>query len=408
LAAVIESPGFSDAAVERALFNALPTESIAPDDISAKESRWLLDPRRTPVVGEGMFGSVVVPTNLGSAFKIQSGKTKDFYQNEVDMALRTAELGYGPKVEALTLRSIGDEGDDIHDTYRAITRSEAVPHRKFEQLSTPEQKFLNVERFKVTESLIRGGILNKDNHTGNILLNDVTKKPVQVDSGLAREYDPFNIIHLNDRLSNIAYGLKTAGLNEAADATRQVGRGLLDELDRNPSPELYAEAENFFNRSGNILLKAPNKYPGQPKQTPRLAGRLQAGIQSATGAVKPATKALLLDAAINYGLGASPKEAFVTALSDPISAENLGGAPTAAIERLGPQGQFVDTRTNTVLSPQGLYTDTGIAYRKGKPVIVPRGSVAGEGNILTQSQQLLQNAAAVWKKRLGSLGIFGR
>ena len=50
--------------------------------------------------------------------------------------------------------------------------------------------------------------------------------------------------------------------------------------------------------------------------------------------VKPATKAFLLDAGINYALGASPQEALVTAISDPISAENLGGAPTAPIERL--------------------------------------------------------------------------
>lgn len=123
---------------------------------------------------------------------------------------------------------------------------------------------------------------------------------------------------------------------------------------------------------------------------------------------KPTTKAFLLDAAINYGLGASPQESIVNALSDPISAENFGGAPTAPIERIGPQGQFVDTRSNTVLSPEGRYTNTGIAYKGGKPVVVPRGSVAGEGNIMTQAQQVFQNAASAWKKRLGALGIFGR
>jgi len=124
--------------------------------------------------------------------------------------------------------------------------------------------------------------------------------------------------------------------------------------------------------------------------------------------VKPATKAFLLDAGINYALGASPQEALVTAASDLISAENLAGAPTAAIERLGPRGEFVDTRTNTVLNPQGRYTKTGIAIKNGKPIIVPRGSVAGEGNILTQGVAVLRNAVKVWKQRLGALGIFGR
>jgi hypothetical protein len=123
--------------------------------------------------------------------------------------------------------------------------------------------------------------------------------------------------------------------------------------------------------------------------------------------VKPATKALLIDAGINYVLGASPQEAIVTAGTDLISAESLGGAQTAAIERMGPRGEFVDTRSNTVLGPQGAYTKTGIAYKNGKPIVVPRGSVAGEGNILTQTQDTLKNAASVWRKRLGALGIFG-
>ena len=124
--------------------------------------------------------------------------------------------------------------------------------------------------------------------------------------------------------------------------------------------------------------------------------------------VKPATKALLIDAGINYALGASPQEAIVTAGTDLISAESLGGAQTAAIERMGPKGEFVDTRSNTVLGPQGTYTKTGIAYKNGKPLVVPRGSVAGEGNILTQTQDTLKNAANVWRKRLGALGVFGR
>jgi hypothetical protein len=124
--------------------------------------------------------------------------------------------------------------------------------------------------------------------------------------------------------------------------------------------------------------------------------------------VRPATAGLLLDAGINYALGASPQEALATAGTDLISAEGLGGAPTAAIERRGPGGEFVDTRSNTVLAPSGRYTDKGIAIKGGKPIIVPRGSVAGEGNLLTQTQDVLKNAAAVWRKRLGALGIFGR
>lgn len=119
---------------------------------------------------------------------------------------------------------------------------------------------------------------------------------------------------------------------------------------------------------------------------------------------KPATKAFLLDAGINYALGASPQESLVSALTDPISSENLGGRPTAAIERLGPSGEFVDTRSNTVLDPQGRYTNKGIAYKNNKPVIVPRGSVAGEGNIVTQAQAAVQQASNAWANRTRKAG----
>lgn len=126
--------------------------------------------------------------------------------------------------------------------------------------------------------------------------------------------------------------------------------------------------------------------------------------QVALSSVKPATKALLLDAGINYALGASPQESLVSALTDPISSESLGGRPTAAIERLGPRGEFVDTRSNTVLDPQGRYTNKGIAYKNNKPVIVPRGSVAGEGNIITQAQSAVQQARSAWADRTRKAG----
>ena len=131
---------------------------------------------------------------------------------------------------------------------------------------------------------------------------------------------------------------------------------------------------------------------------------VRAAPQVAVSSAKPATKAFLLDAGINYALGAPPEEALVTALTDPISAENLGGAPTAAVERLGPKGEFVDTRSNTVLSPQGRYTNQGVAYKEGKPIIVPRGSVAGEGNIVTQTRAVANQAQRAWQERSRKAG----
>jgi hypothetical protein len=134
----------------------------------------------------------------------------------------------------------------------------------------------------------------------------------------------------------------------------------------------------------------------------------QAGVNAAvdlsrTPSVQAGAKGLLVDSLVRVGMGQPLDEAVVDAVADPISAENFGGAPTASLERLGPNGEFVDTRSNTVLSPKGEYTNTGIAYRNGKPVIVPRGSVAGEGNVLTQASQALSQAGETWNRRAKSV-----
>jgi len=158
-----------------------------------------------------------------------------------------------------------------------------------------------------------------------------------------------------------------------------------------------------------VFLNKRSFDPTLPVITTRSPQYVTRQALSTTGkGLKTGTKGFLLDAGINYALGASPKESFATAISDPISAESLGGFPTAAIERVGPSGEFVDTRSNTVLNPQGAYTNTGVAYKGGKPIIVPRGSVAGEGNLITQTQNILQNAGNVWRQRLSKLGMFGR
>jgi hypothetical protein len=158
-----------------------------------------------------------------------------------------------------------------------------------------------------------------------------------------------------------------------------------------------------------VFLNKRSFDPTLPVITTRSPQYVTRQALSTTGkGLKTGTKGFLLDAGINYALGASPKESFATAISDPISAESLGGFPTAAIERVGPSGEFVDMRSNTVLNPQGAYTNTGVAYKGGKPIIVPRGSVAGEGNLITQTQNILQNAGNVWRQRLSKLGMFGR
>lgn len=403
---VVETPEFVEAKQQLKYFGSLPSESIAPGILSEKQSRWLIDNKRTPIVGGGAFGAVTVPERSGKAFKVQEGQSKRFLENEIEMALRTAELGLGPQVYSATLQPLGKPLSSVGlplgaapegEAYRAIVRTEAVPHRKFKDLSPEEQQFLQLEKFKLNEGLYRGGVENRDSHFENILLNDATKKAVQVDSGLAREYDAFNEEHLQNRLRNIVYGLETVGLKEVARDTSELGNALIDEAWKTKTPELYAEVENFFNRSGNILMS--QSRPLAKPVPPAVKGSNKVPL------LKTGLAAVGADALLGYALGQPKDQALADAITAPISADAIGGTPLAAIERLGPKGEFVDTRTNTILSPQGRYTNQGIAYKGGKPVVVRRGSVAGEGNILTQGAAVLRNAANAWKQRLGALGI---
>lgn len=406
---VVETPEFVEAKQQLKFFGSLPSESIAPGVLSEKQSRWLVDNRRTPIVGGGAFGAVTVPERSGKAFKVQEGQSKRFLENEIEMALRTAELGLGPQVHSATFQPMGKPLSNVGlplgaapegEAYRAIVRTEAVPHRKFKDLSPEEQQFLQLEKFKLNEGLYRGGIENRDSHFENILLNDATKKAVQVDSGLAREYDAFNEEHLQNRLRNIVYGLETVGLKDVARDTNDLGNALIDEAWKTKTPELYAEVENFFNRSGNILMS--QSRPLAKPVPPAVKGSNKIPL------LKTGAAAIGADALLGYALGQPADQALADAVTAPISSDALGGRPLAAIERLGPRGEFVDTRSNTVLNPQGRYTNTGIAYKGGKPVVVPRGSVAGEGNFVTQAQAVLGNTINTWKRRLGALGMFGR
>jgi hypothetical protein len=408
----IETPEFIAAKKEQHLFGVAPDVSIAPGELSEKQSRWLLDPRRTPEVGAGAFGAVTVPTNAGTAFKIQEKQTRPFVENELDKAIRTAELGLGPQVYSATLQPIENS-----DRIRSITRTEAIPHRKFEQLLPQEQRFLELERYKLTEDLYRGGISNLDNHFGNILLNDATRKAVQVDSGLARDYDPFNTNDLNSRLSNIVSGLVQSGMKDVAKDTSDIGLSLIDEIRTNPSPELYAEAENFFNRSGNLLMSQSKSLPDKPlisapammrsaaASTLDIAGSVplfDPGFRSAVerGDVGEAARRVGIEYAAGTAL-APVVSTGVNALARtaPAAARAVTGAlgvartanPIAVVSQLGgdaPQPRAVGTyRGATVYrNPQGALVAApiggkpmrlGQATLGGKPTFVPWGSVAG-------------------------------
>lgn len=102
-------------------------------------------------------------------------------------------------------------------------------------------------------------------------------------------------------------------------------------------------------------------------------------------------------AAISYLMGESPSQAAagnIPVVSD-ITSE------TAAAERVG--SLFVDPVTNRILPQNKAQINTGLAYKKGKPVAVPYGSLKGQKSTGTMIQEGVKQIVDVNKKRLKDL-----
>ena len=392
-----------------------------------RSSRWLLDPRRTPVVGQGMYGSVVVPAGTETAFKYQWGQPSAFYENEVNMAARTADLGYGPGVKTLSLPAGG---------LSSIIEAERIPHRPFDLLSPKEQDYLNLETHKLTEGLFRGGIRNVDTHHGNVVLNDATGKAVQLDSGLAATYDPKDKYHLMQRLSNIEAGLNAAGLKDISKDTFQLGNELISNIITNPSEEAYGDMQSFLNRSGDLLLQQTKEKPAPFRAPPPRGAGLRAGVGIGLTDLIPSTEAVnrFANQGAQAGLMQMGKEfveslpiavgiggavASAPALATPVAvlgtASSLarGGQAINQVYRNATGRDWVDR--NRVQNRPAYAGPTpqivprmGTAILNGRPVQVPYGSVAGQRQVGRPWWDLLGSKVQSFADVLNRGSIVGR
>lgn len=428
----IGSPEFSEALKHRQLLGQYvnqfaPEGSLSFPGLTDKESRWLLDPRRTPVVGSGAYGSVVVPTGTETAFKYQWGQPSAFYENEANMAARTAGLGYGPEVKALSLPAGGSS---------SIIEAERIPHRPFDLLSPKEQDYLNLETHKLTEGLFRGGIRNVDTHHGNVVLNDATGKAVQLDSGLAATYDPKDKYHLMQRLSNIEAGLKAAGLKDISKDTFQLGNELLSNIVTNPSEEGYGDMQSFLNRSGDLLLQQTKEKPAPFRAPPPRGAGLRAGVGIGLTDLIPSTEAvnrfanqgpqaglmqmgkefaegLPIAVGIGGAVASAPALATPVAVLGTTAALTRGGQAINQVYRNATGRDWVDR--NRVQSRPAYAGPTpqvvprmGTAILNGKPVQVPYGSVAGQRQVGRPWWDLLGSKVQSFADVLNRGSIVGR
>jgi hypothetical protein len=115
-----------------------------------------------------------------------------------------------------------------------------------------------------------------------------------------------------------------------------------------------------------------------------------------TTGLKAGLAGLAVEAGVSYLTTGDPYQATAGTLSSPIDS-----GPTANVDRVG--NLFVDRTTNQVLpstKAEASKGKTGLAYRNGKPVAVPYGSVAGEKSNLALLQDemktAVKNANDVW------------
>lgn len=121
-----------------------------------------------------------------------------------------------------------------------------------------------------------------------------------------------------------------------------------------------------------------------------------AGLKPTTP--KPKIGGLLGGAAVGTGLsylmGESPSQA--AAGNIPIVSDIT--SDTAAAERVG--SLFVDPVTNRILPQNKAQINTGLAYRNGKPVAVPYGSLRGSKGAGTIIKESVEQIIDVNKKRI--------
>ena len=196
--------------------------------------------RRKEIVGQGAFG-VVYSDSPGTVVKKIAGETPEKILNEINLQAKAAELNIAPALKAGQINPSGpDVGgsitmQDLRQNYIKLgSPTDDVPFASSRRrpgivevdtggnftyydpsLNSTQVTQAKVDTHKQLAQLALNGVMLEDRHIGNIFVNKMSNRPMQIDFGMARE-----IKNPSQQAGALAYhvgnGLNAAGLNEEA------------------------------------------------------------------------------------------------------------------------------------------------------------------------------------------------
>lgn len=191
--------------------------------------------RSKEVVGQGAFG-VVYADAPGTVVKQIAGETPEKILNEINLQAKAAELNIAPVLKAAQINPSGlDVGgsitmQDLRKNYVRLGEPVAdmpYPREGVVEISgegynsyDPSLNSMQITQAKVDThkqlaQLALSNVMLEDRHIGNIFVNKMSNRPMQIDFGLATELKT-----PSQKAGALAYhvgnGLNAAGLNEEA------------------------------------------------------------------------------------------------------------------------------------------------------------------------------------------------
>lgn len=191
--------------------------------------------RHKEVVGQGAFG-VVYADAPGTVVKKIAGETPEKILNEINLQAKAAELNIAPTLKTAQINPSGpDVGgsitmQDLRKNYvrlgepvadmpyprEGVVEISGEGYNSYDpSLNSAQITQAKVNTHKQLAQLALNNVMLEDRHVGNIFVNKMSNRPMQIDFGLATE-----IKTPSQKAGALAYhvgnGLNAAGLNEEA------------------------------------------------------------------------------------------------------------------------------------------------------------------------------------------------
>jgi hypothetical protein len=191
--------------------------------------------RSKEVVGQGAYG-VVYADAPGTVVKQIAKETPEKILNEINLQAKAAELNIAPTLKtaeinrsgpnvggSITMQDLrknyvrlGETLDEIPYYHKGVVDISGAGYNSYDpSLNSTQVTQAKVDTHKQLAQLALNGVMLEDRHAGNIFVNKMSNRPMQIDFGLATE-----IKTPSEKAGALAYhvgnGLNAAGLNEEA------------------------------------------------------------------------------------------------------------------------------------------------------------------------------------------------